>query len=982
MFLINKILIKKVVVCFFVFLFSDAPAISCPLLQFGNDIHRIYKSHFDSGENFLSRGDYHQSVQEFRKSLSLAEEYDFREGIVLCSTRLGLLYWNIGELKESAQFYGKALSLAERNGFESFAEESQKLLDIYTLYLEGKEFRASGDYQEAIRRFQSAVDLSKEIGSEAHQLKCLRQMSICYLDTSANQKYFSLNEEAFELALRLNHKKEKIRCLNNIGIYQKKVGNFAKALNCYQEALVETNIIRDSEEKSAILNNIGNIYKNMGNYSRSLQYLAKALEIDRQLNTGINVAIDLINIGEIYRERGLHNNNLEDLEEALVRFNECLRFIDEQRKKVNDLNFVKMIRNRTLNNIGTTYLNLKKYDYALNFFKNGYLEASKTKDFEALGMISCNIGLVHFIYGEYEKASKFFNEAINLGKKVKASNILWEAYFGLGNCYGKSDKLQKAVNCYQTSIKEIDNIRSRIFIDSFKAGFVRNKLYVYETLIECLYNSANNKLSKHRIEKIFNIMEKAKARAFLESIGESQLNIKEKLSPEMRIREKELSDKISSILHFLSDSNLQATQREKKFEEYNQAENEYMLFISKIRTEIPEVANMISPEPCRLDLVQKKLLDNRTAILEYFLGEHKSYLFFVSKNCSYIFLLPSGKDIQKSIRGYLKEISDPPQGKYRGYLAGKRLYREFFSPISRILPDSIDHLIIVPDGSLYYLPFESLIIDSPNKSVNDRYLIEKYRISYAPSSSSLLFLKENRKNKKFPRILLAMGNPNYNQVPKSKIENKFLSTIMKELYENQGFEFSPLPHSEKEIKEISKYFPKEKQNIFLDDQATEEVIKKTSLENYQIIHFACHSLLDERFPFRSALVLAADKNYEEDGFLLVREIYNLRLAAEMIVLSACQTGRGRLEDIEGVLGLPRIFFYCGARSVVSSLWNVNDKSSTKFMSYFYEFLSQGMSKSQALRMAKMEMLKSRYSHPFYWASFILYGDEIPLQNLN
>ena len=169
--------------------------------------------------------------------------------------------------------------------------------------------------------------------------------------------------------------------------------------------------------------------------------------------------------------------------------------------------------------------------------------------------------------------------------------------------------------------------------------------------------------------------------------------------------------------------------------------------------------------------------------------------------------------------------------------------------------------------------------------------------------------------------------------------------------------------------------------LFVSANAQEEVVKKIALEDYQIIHFACHSLLDERFPFRSALILALNGD-SEDGFLLVREIYNLRLSAEMIVLSACQTGKGRLENIEGVLGLPRIFFYCGARSVVSSLWKINDKSTTKFMSQFYKHISEGKSKPQALRLAKLYMIDNKYSHPFYWASFVLYGDGSALQKIN
>ena len=482
--------------------------------------------------------------------------------------------------------------------------------------------------------------------------------------------------------------------------------------------------------------------------------------------------------------------------------------------------------------------------------------------------------------------------------------------------------------------------------------------------------------------KVFNIIERAKARAFLESVAESQINIKEKLNSDLRKREIEITDKISSILNRLSDSNLDDINRKKIQEEYHQAENEYTLFISKMRTEIPEVANMILPEPCHLLQVQNRLLDEKTAVVEYFLGEQQSYLFIIEKNGSNLYLLPPRNEIRKSIKGFIKELSDPPKGMYRGFLASKRLYEELLMPIEEFLPESIESLIIIPDGFLYFLPFEALLLCSDIQASNNHYLVEKYKISYAPSCSSLLFLKEKRDHVKHPKSLLAIGSPKYSLGRTTNSIKKTSSSILKEIYENQGFDFSPLPYSRKEINKITKLFPKQERDLYLGKHAKEEVIKCATLKDYKIIHLACHSLVDEKFPFRSALVLTVDNDTKEDGFLLVREIYNLRLTADMIVLSACQTGRGRLENIEGVLGLPRIFFYCGAGSVVSSLWKINDKSTTKFMFYFYKYISEGNSKPQALRLAKIKMMKTKYSHPFYWASFVLYGDSSPLQRIN
>jgi CHAT domain-containing protein len=176
------------------------------------------------------------------------------------------------------------------------------------------------------------------------------------------------------------------------------------------------------------------------------------------------------------------------------------------------------------------------------------------------------------------------------------------------------------------------------------------------------------------------------------------------------------------------------------------------------------------------------------------------------------------------------------------------------------------------------------------------------------------------------------------------------------------------------IDHVARRFRRSEVDILSESQANEDAIKSSFLEEYRIIHFACHGFLDEKTPGRSALVLTLDDDPNEDGFLQAREISNLRLNADLVVLSACQTGKGRLENGEGILGLPRSFFYAGARSTISSLWKVNDKSTSKIMPDFYRYLASGYDKARALGLAKLNMLKSRFSHPFYWAAFVLNGD--------
>jgi CHAT domain-containing protein len=195
-----------------------------------------------------------------------------------------------------------------------------------------------------------------------------------------------------------------------------------------------------------------------------------------------------------------------------------------------------------------------------------------------------------------------------------------------------------------------------------------------------------------------------------------------------------------------------------------------------------------------------------------------------------------------------------------------------------------------------------------------------------------------------------------------------------DLYEKSGFSFSPIPYSAKEVKEISKYFQPDKKDVYLKSEANEQTLKGLNLNSYRIVHFACHAFSDESYPLRSTLVFSLDGSGEEDGFFQVLEMYKLRLNADLTVLSACQTGKGKNIQNEGVLGLPRVFFYMGSRSVISTLWSIDDRATSQFMGYFYEYYGKGTGKAQALQAAKQRMMRTKYSHPFYWGAFILTGE--------
>ncbi|MBN1224366.1 MAG: CHAT domain-containing protein [Candidatus Aminicenantes bacterium] len=898
--------------------------------------------------------------------MKIAVEQEERKGEVKSLMRLGLIFWNLGQLDKSLPYYKKALLLAERGGFSEEYRECQSIIQIFKFYGRGKQKRDLQDYSASIQSFKTAVKYAREIGSKYHELKCLRQLSLSFWEIYDLQEFYLLNEKCLNLSKNLNHKSEFGKANNHIGLFYWKSNDYSNALYFYQEALRIARELGIEEEESACLSNIANVMQILGSYRMSIDYLKDALRIDERLKKEIYISKDLNNLGEVFRHKAIHSENPVYFKKALDYFERCYVLS----KKIGDLR----TQAKVLNNMGIVFLYLKDYSNAIKYFTYSYKFVVKINDLDSKGVVLNNMGFAMLQLGESGKAENLFKQAVEAGQNNYNKEILWEAYFGLGKCYEKRQDVSNALINYENAVNVIDRIRKGITIDMHKAGFARDKLKVYESLVSLLYRYRNHK-SINASGEIFRVVESAKARAFLESLGESQINIRNRLTEAMKNRENDILNRISSGTRKLNQMHLTEFQRKKILREVKNAEDEYLLFISKIRIEIPEIANLVSPEPCTIEEVQKQITNQKTALIEYFLGESKSFVFLISEEEIYLDTLPGREEIRKSLKAYLKALAEQPGRSFNGEKASARLAKELL-PITQLNAlKSVENLVIIPDGILYYLPFETLLISNKKVPTENKLLLSRYNISYSPSSSSLLFLTRVNRKELPSKDLLAFGNPNYHLGENSTLaENSIPSNILKDVFQNEGFDLSPLPYSQKEVESISKLFSEKNKDVYFGNNACEDTLKRIPLEDYKIVHFACHGLLDEKVPSRSALVLSLGNCLKDDGFLQVREIYNLRLKSELVILSACQTARGKLENGEGVLGLPRIFFNSGTRSVISTLWKIDDKSTSKFMKYLYTYLNEGYDKTQSLTLAKLKMIKSGYHHPFYWAAFILNGD--------
>ena len=902
-------------------------------------LDREYRQAVETAESKRQEGEFEAAFSLLSQGLELARKMNDSPKEIRCLMRLGKLCWPLGRPEESRPFYAEAIKKAEDLSLKEEAEESSGGLKVLDLYSEGKAARLKGQLEKSIADFRSALDWARRIQSPEHEVKCLRQLSLTYWSKQDQGRFLSLNITALQIASRLNDRREQVKCQGNIGMYFFQQKNYVEALESYSQALDLARQISSQEDESLCLKNISLILMHLGFYEKSVDFLEAANRMELNWGNTYFLCQNLNNLAEAYRNKGILLSNKADLYRSLDYFNQALDLARKNRILKTEL--------RVLNNLGKIHLDLEKYHTALHFLLSGHEIEEKIQDWEAAVNILNNLGICYLKLKDQGKARSYFEKALLLGNNSNSNLTLWELLFNLGQCSEMEEDYGRATAYYDNSLETIDRTRVKILPDDFKAGFMRNKFRVYESLISLLFKLYKEEPSPSRAGDIFYTTERAKARAFMETMGEIEA------SPASQV--------ISEIPGEKPQAQAGETARSQEKPALKQEEKE-------------RFSKRVFFQPVRLERVQEQLLDEKTAVLEYFLGETQSLLFVITKNSLNLLSLPAQEEIRKSLSAYLILLSRPPHGDWDWRKPARRLSGDLLGPALQRLPPLIERLIIVPDDILCHLPFETLALPLGDQSSPEKLLISRYAVSYAPSCSSLLLIKERKKTSLFPKSFLAFGNPAYpapSQIRKTRIT---VAAIAQEMVEEQGYDLYPLKDSEKEIRDISRHFPEEKRDIYLGEKATEDILKQSSLEDYRVIHFACHGFLDEKVPFRSGLFLSLRETKDEDGFLQASEIAGLKLAADLVVLSACRTSRGYLERGEGIMGLTRTFFFSGASSVVSTLWKISDRATVEFMRHFYSYLAEGKDKAQALRSAKLRFLESKYSHPFFWAAFVLHGE--------
>jgi CHAT domain-containing protein len=533
------------------------------------------------------------------------------------------------------------------------------------------------------------------------------------------------------------------------------------------------------------------------------------------------------------------------------------------------------------------------------------------------------------------------------------------------------------------------------------------------------------KWGKNYGEIAFCFSEKAKARSLVEMLARARTEKVAHLLP------KSLAEKEARLTAYLGNLESQIDQAFEKGKEAQQvlARNiketraELEALITQIKKDYPDYAALRYPEAVT---VAKLPLQDNERVLEYQVTEDATYLFVVQKGKVDKFLkIPiSRKELEEKIRHFRAVFEKPDNLDRFNPHEAQELYTLLVAPGLEGL-DRNQHLILVPDGPLHLLPFEALVVEATNatKTIDPQtgipsyhgitYLADQWQVSYYQSATVLALNRTAEKKKpSWQKPLFALADPIFSEndprlqrkpeiaIPRlasAELQDRGVIFPVRSAAEEAGYSFKRLSETREEVLAIAKLYGVRENapDIKLGLIANEKEVKQMDLTPYQNVIFATHGILGTEVPYlqQPALVLSQVDKGEEDGFLTMEEVLGTRLNADLVTLSACQTGLGKQIKGEGVVGLSRAFMYAGTKSVLVSLWSVSSNSTEALMKAFYSYMKAGKSKAEALRLAKRDIRQGKFelsvgrgiavterkiqvdgSHPFFWAPFVLIGE--------
>jgi len=909
-------------------------------------------------ETAAADNDYEGATAAHRRALAIREKHD-EDGLPAARSlyEIARIVLKTGRLDDAEESLRRCLAIREKACPGSLEVAA-------CLSTQGVVAAHRGRMEQAEKLYLRALEIRETIApGSRHVADSLNHLGIVAYsrgDLAAVEDYF---RRALDIYRRVMPDSTRLATIvGNLGVVARTRGDLAKAESFYRDALrILERKAPEGPEAARTLNNMGIVYYHRRNYEEAESFFLRALEIrDRIQPESLQAARSIHSLGDVAFARG-------DLAAAAERYGRALKIEEEEAPG-------SMQCAETLSNLGVVakaaddlQASAAFFDRALNIQKKHAPEGLE------IAITLLELGDLADRMGDTALAETRYRECLRIRERLAPRSLQEaEAAYDLASHLRNRGDREGALSLYARAIRALEGQVGMLGgSEEMRAAYRATYIDYYRDYIDLLIAAGHEK-------QAFDVLERSRARQLLAMLAERDLvfaiDIPESLDREFRMTRTEYGKAMAALGSAAGEDEAKIGECRRALEDVR---GRYARLKEDIRKASPSLADLRYPEPLTL-VSARALLEEGTVLLTYSVGEAKSHLFVLDAGGLKTAAIGAGRNqLARRIRRFRSEIERRAETPSASTLS-ELLLRPAEAAISRAR-----RLLVVPDGPLHFLPFSAL--EAPE---GGRRLIEGLPVHTVVSLTVYKELIGDRSSPREP-TLTAFGNPSYPTMPP---EGTVPEGIPPELRSAllRGACLDPIPFTGTEVRSIGAWYPG-RANLQLGPDATEEAARSVG-KGASHIHFACHGIADERSPLNSCLLLTIPEDAPEgaeNGLLEAWEIFeSVRIDADLLVLSACETALGREMGGEGIVGLTRAFQYAGARSIVASLWSVSDLSTAEFMRRFYGYQREGKPTDEALRRTQVDFIagpiritdatgKDREidaSHPFYWGAFELIGD--------
>jgi CHAT domain-containing protein len=988
---------------------------------------------FAEGEDLLndwSADSTRRAIDKFLESSKLFQAIGDLDQAAVGLRRAGNAHQSLGEYQKALELYQQSLTLSRTSGNEVAQAES--------LNASGYVFLSFGKKNIALDYCSRALKLSRKAGERRSEARALDNLGEIYNWSGAlpeSMKYYS---SALEIWKSLADRRGEAETITYLGYTFSDLGHTQSARKFFQQSLALWQSIGDMRGQATSLTALGRLDSRTGENQTAIDYFERAMELIRPLGDPFNEASIFNGLAYVYDQLGEKQKAIEYYEKALSRFRaigfsnaEAMTLYDAARAQaslgnqdrallgfqeafsISRQSGDRRLQAVELREIGKIYDAAGKKTEALDNYMKALSQWSDN-DFRAMADTLAPVGRIFEEKAEWAKALSYYGKALALSRKADyragEAGILQD----LARLERNRGNLDLARDRIEAAIQVMESLREKIDSPDLRTSYFVSINQQYGFYIDLLMKLHARQPQSGFDAAAFEASERARARSLLETISIARVRLDGGVDSALAQQQDELSRKLDDLATrqmTAPNSTDQSIPADSLAREIDETSWQLRQVNARVFAHAQRQLSSLT-QPLGLREIQQNILDQDSVLLEYVLGDERSYVWVVTRNELSSYELPPRAQIEEAARSFYSlltayqrtanESFEQTQTRIKNAEqqiddAAAALGRLLLAPVGEKLGKR--RLLIVADGALQFIPFQALTLagekrvvageerSSASLNASAEPLIVDHEIVNEPSASALaVVLNETKSRAAAPKTVAIFANPVFDeddprvQSPNSKsgpATGGQVREVLRDLGVGDGLHVPALPASRDEAEAIMSVVPSRSVFAAMGFDATRASVTGTDLSQFRIVHFATHSFVDYDHPELSGLLLSlVDKQGKaQEGFLRMHDIYNLRLPVDLVVLSACNTGLGREVKGEGLIGLTRGFMYAGAKGVTASLWKVDDEATAELMKRFYEgMLSRGLAPASALREAQLAMRRqARWHAPYYWAAFVLQG---------